>query len=307
MTPPDQFYHWSHEHQLVLKNKSILSAANEEGTLPICNGCTEFISANDFVCYECNECDYILHKYCALLPKEIQLDLGCKHIGVQPSVQDIWSCTCCECIRNGTQLRSTYETNVKLDSGCAVLPTRIKHEAHSHLLELGVASLVYDECLACNKSTLGCKALFKCTYNNEGCNYCIHTKCALKPRRVTHRWDPHPLYLIFSAEDVIDHPHEFHCELCSEEIDTNYWFYHCCVCDLSFHFNECLDMFFRYSKVKFGATNIKIEAHQHGLTFVLNKKKGQPCLRCHSDTYNKPVLVCTPCKFIQHANPDLCS
>lgn len=66
-------------------------------------------------------------------------------------------------------------------------------------------------------------------------------------------------------------------------------------------------MFFRHSNVKFGVTNIEIEDHEHDLSFVLNKKRGQPCLRWHCDTYNKPVLVCRPCKFIQHAHPDSCS
>lgn len=70
MTPPDHIYHWSHEHQLLLENTSASTTINEKGILTICNGCTESISTNDNVFYECSECDYVLHQYCAMLPKD---------------------------------------------------------------------------------------------------------------------------------------------------------------------------------------------------------------------------------------------
>lgn len=58
----------------------------------------------------------------------------------------------CEGFRNGTQMGSTYETgihlktiiNVKLDSGCAVLPKQIIYEAHPHLLTLRYYDVSFD-------------------------------------------------------------------------------------------------------------------------------------------------------------------
>lgn len=322
VTPPVHINHWSHEqHQMVVKNRSgFLSITDDEG-LFICNGCTRSISTSDDVFYECSECEYILHRYCALFPKEMQLYVEGKVVGIQPSVHDIWTCTRCEGFRNGTQMRTTYvyynpwsshegddqrKINVKLDIECAALPKLLKHEAHPHLLEQRAVNSECS-CYACYKIIRLGDALLHCVGGVEHgyCMFKIHIKCALKPLRVTHRWDPHPLYLIFSAEEVVNHPHEFQCEFCSEEINTNCWFYHCSICDLSFHLEECIDLF-PYSRVKFGATNIKIQDHQHSLTFVLNKKR-RPCQKCHKDTYGRPVLECTPCKFTQHAQPHLCS
>lgn len=90
VTTPNYINHWSHEHQLLLKNKSEPSSADEEGVLLICNGCTESISPTGDALYECRECDYILHRNCAQFPKEMQIRQGGKHVGIQPSIYDIW-------------------------------------------------------------------------------------------------------------------------------------------------------------------------------------------------------------------------
>ncbi|WOG86353.1 hypothetical protein DCAR_0205556 [Daucus carota subsp. sativus] len=479
LTPPDHINHWSHQHPLSLKNPSVVGTTSEEEILPICNGCTESITIKDGPFYECGECEYILHGYCAHFPKEMSdPGLGRKHVAIQLNVHDIWSCNRCKCFRNGIQMRGRYETSwgkistvdTNLDSGCAVLPKMITHKAHQHKTRpygFGLEHCFIESfftCSACGQYIKQFDASYMC--EADRCLTYLHTECALKPLRVTHRWDPHPLHLTTSLEEVTDHPHEFHCEFCSEEIDTNYWFYHCSVCDLhkhelklserplsspisrdkcdvcgitlkwftyycdfykcefqiclaciipfnkitihppyhphkltflanlatfrcdgchevdtdfsymcytcpfwihlkcsnlppllacdihhkhplrltyslpenyrrfqqscricrqylqeidtnywfyhcsvcdlSFHLKGCMDLFL-YSKVKFGATNIKLDAHHHGLTFVLNKKKRQPCHRCHKDTFRKPVLQCAPCKFVQHAQPELCS
>ncbi|XP_063942579.1 uncharacterized protein LOC108207120 [Daucus carota subsp. sativus] len=318
LTPPDQINHWSHEHKLLLKNPTVASTTSEEEIWPICNGCTESITIKDGAFYECGECDYILHGYCAHFPQEMSDRAGYRRkiVAIQPRVHDIWSCARCKGFRNGTQMRYTYEGDYaqkstierNFDSACVILPERIVHKAHQHKSRpnffFRASAGENTTCSACNQTLDGFDICYAC--NGFECFRCIHIECALKPLRVTHRWDPHPLHLITSAEEVIDHPHEFQCEFCSEEIDPNYWFYHCSICDLSFHFKGCIDPF-PYSKVKFGATNIMLDAHQHGLTFVLNKKKHQPCHRCHKDTFGRPVLVCIPCNFVQHSQPELCT
>lgn len=111
----------------------------------ICNECTKSISTsddNEDAFYECSECEHILRRYCALFPKEMQLDLGGKLVGILLSVHDIWSYTCCECFRNGTQMQTIYVSqaitnriiDVKLDIECALLPKLINRYHDSLIL-----------------------------------------------------------------------------------------------------------------------------------------------------------------------------
>lgn len=107
-------------------------------------------------------------------------------------------------------MRGTYLLglrNTKIDSGCAVLPKLIKHEAHHHLLTPN-SSHHFMECLAWNKLIDWEEVAYEC--NEKSCYFYIHVKCGLKPLTLTHQWDPHPLHLIFSPEEVTYHPHEFH-------------------------------------------------------------------------------------------------
>ena len=122
----------------------------------------------------------------------------------------------------------------------------------------------------------------------------------MKPRIAKHPWDLHPLRLIYEPGMVNDHEHDFNCEFCSNDIDTNLWFYHCSNCDLSLHLRGCFDRssYRQYSKIKFGATNIIDKLHPHSLTFVLNKKF-RNCEKCHKNQLGEPVLECaSPCKSI---------
>ena len=86
---------------------------------------------------------------------------------------------------------------------------------------------------------------------------------------------------------------------CSHEIDTNFWFYHCNGCDLSFHIG-CYEFscHLYYSRIKFGATYIIInQFHPHGLTYVLDKKAHR-CGKCDRGTISEPVLECALRKTI---------
>ncbi|KAK1352817.1 hypothetical protein POM88_052655 [Heracleum sosnowskyi] len=131
-------------------------------------------------------------------------------------------------------------------------------------------------------------------------DYIASAGCIMKATTVKHRWDPHPLHLIYDPEMVMnDHEHGFHCEFCPDELDTKFWFYHCDDCDLQFHL-RCYDKscYLNYSHIKFGATNIIMDKHHnHNLTFVLNKKF-RHCGNCHLKNLGKPVLECAPCKTI---------
>ncbi|KAL1834811.1 hypothetical protein ACET3Z_004462 [Daucus carota] len=183
--------------------------------------------------------------------------------------------------------------------------THLKDWAHGeHPLQLVTVDELHDEkdllliCNGCAKPIRNDGHVF---YACVPCKYFLHKFCGciMKPSRVEHRWDPHPLRLIFDPGMVEDHEHEFQCEYCSQDLDTNLWFYHCDDCDLSFHL-RCYDesCHLRFSHVKYGATDIiKDHLHPHSLTFVLNKKSRR-CGKCHDSHDSGPVLECAPCKTI---------
>nr|XP_017221329.1 PREDICTED: uncharacterized protein LOC108198058 [Daucus carota subsp. sativus] len=292
--------HWTHKHPLTLRNKNATTSTSNlkhklaETELLICDGCTKPISLVDDISYECNLCKFFLHKSCALFPEEIEHHLAGKLWGVQVDNEQIIYCQGCSHLGNGIFMRN--ETAC-FDIGCASLPRIIKHESHRHPLK----QLPYPDdyiCKACRSELLTDREIMM--YGCERCEFYIHIWCALRPRRVNHRWDPHTLDLILSLNNVPDHPHEFECELCSEQIDPNTWFYHCNVCDLSFD-TFCIDPDSWLSNIKLGATNIHTDSHphSHGLTLAVNKKK-RKCDKCGIDAPGWIVLECSECEFMVH-------
>ncbi|XP_074348467.1 uncharacterized protein LOC141687178 [Apium graveolens] len=299
--PSPYINHWGHEHQLALRNKSAkpstldLNQKLEDKELLVCDGCTKPIFLVDDVFYECNSCNFFLHRSCALFPEKMEHHLAGKLVGNKFNEYNIFRCRGCYIISDGIVM---WNEAACFDIGCASLPRKIKHEGHRHTLnQLECPDDNY--CRACICENVGEKEAIM--YGCEKCGFYLHSQCALRPRLVKHRWDSHPLYLILSPQNVADHPHEYDCEYCSIKIDPSGWFYHCSTCDLSFHIN-CLDPFVWVSNMKFGATNIHGDSnsHQHSLTLVPNKKKRR-CQICGRDAFCLPVLECSPCNYIVHA------
>lgn len=318
VAPPNHINHWAHEHhQLTLKNKSVIISTHQDDL--ICDGCTEPISYSDDadVFYECITCDYCLHRYCAQFPEEIQHEfLGrCKRVQFNVLRSDIQLCQLSNVYSNGFMFESQEWNNKVFNLWWICLPKKIMHVAHPHPLG--------------QYRSVGHRMVYGCGV----CLFYIPWHAAMGPVTANHRWDPHPLKLILSLEDdVDDHPHDFECEYCSTVIDTNKLFYHCNVCDFSLHLDPyCMDPFNRYgpydhqhhpfkkdpyntddpygrryTNVKFGATNIKIEAHQHHLTFLLNDKKRLHCQNCGKDTKGHPILQCKLCTYLRHSSTAMC-
>ncbi|WOG94446.1 hypothetical protein DCAR_0313742 [Daucus carota subsp. sativus] len=299
----DVINHWSHDqHPLFLRKKfstppcTKAPAVNlnnaDDDTIILCDGCTNAIDSSNTSYYECRLCNYFLHRCCAELPKQLQSPhLFYRRLLYDLSSNYLFRCGVCFLLKSGMRMSIRH---YQLDIGCASLPKYIKHEAHSHPLTQ-VLGLSFSRCQACGLS-----------YEEElnfDCTFCHRFKlcgtCALRPRKLEHRWDPHPLTLITNPENIIeDHPQDYNCEHCSDDIDTNYWFYHCGLCDLSCHMS-CIKKFYRYSNIKFNTSGIKIEQrlHEHGLTLVLIKRKRR-CGCCDCDFENAPMLQCTPCSFV---------
>ncbi|XP_074347642.1 uncharacterized protein LOC141686509 [Apium graveolens] len=304
--PSPYINHWGHEHQLALRNKNAktltpyLNQKLEESELLICDGCTKPIFLVDEIFYECNSCNFFIHRSCFQFPEKMEHHLAgnLDEIFLVREVNELAFIVCkgCSVMDNGIFL-SNGPTS--FDIGCASLPIKIKHEGHRHPLNQLRYSVdnVFHACWLHYTEADEKEVIM---YGCEKCEFYLHIRCALRPRLVKHRWDPHPLYLILFVQNVADHPHNFDYEFCSKQINPNSWFYHCNVCDLSFH-TACIDPYYRLSNLKFGATNIhgNSHTHQHGLTVVLNIKM-RKCKICGKDAFNTLVLECSPCKYLVH-------
>nr|XP_017238600.1 PREDICTED: uncharacterized protein LOC108211498 isoform X1 [Daucus carota subsp. sativus] len=303
--PSPYINHWAHGHQLALGNKNAktlplnLKPKIAETELLICDGCMNPISLVD-VFYECSLCNFFLHRSCSQFPKRIKHHLAGDLEAVlarESGELYTFQCSGCGIYGNGIcMLNDEYTFDIK----CASLPRIIKHKGHRHPLQ---QLKTPDDflCKGCWREPVT-EEVRTIVYGCEKCEFYTHIGCVLSAQVVKHRWDPHPLYLILSLKNVPDHPHEFPCEFCSKEINTNSWFYHCNVCDLSFHIS-CIDPDDWLSNIKFGATNIYSDKHPHphGLTYILNKKT-RNCNLCGEDARDTPALQCSPCKYIVHRN-----
>ncbi|KAL1834810.1 hypothetical protein ACET3Z_004461 [Daucus carota] len=281
------------EHPLQLVTVDELN--DEKDVLLICDGCAKPIRDDGHVFYACVPCKYFLHKFCGELPTTNHQSPSHRILYHKHSPPyKLFGCYSCYYLGNGISFREDQPRNslpYQQHIACSALPKMIKHESHPHPLHFNTYYTL-ARCKACGGFLIprhGC----------EGCDFHLCAGCIMKPSRVKHRWDPHPLRLIFDPGMVEDHEHEFQCEYCSQDLDTNLWFYHCDDCDLSFHL-RCYDKscYLDLSKVKFGATNIvKNRLHHHSLTLVLNKKFRR-CGECDEANIGEPVLECAPCKTI---------
>ncbi|KAK1358797.1 Phorbol-ester/DAG-type domain-containing protein [Heracleum sosnowskyi] len=293
--------HWAHEeHDLKLITiNELYDRKNDDEILLLCDGCVEPIRTYEGQsCYGCVPCNFFMHKGCAELPREIENHLWpgkTLYANKYNEPFKVFYCDGCGVNGNGIffgdRVTPSDKGSIHLHIGCVTLHKVIKHEAHLHQLDQVFRG--YYKCNACGQSYRqhkhGCKK----------CDFYLCGGCIMKARTYKHRWDPHPLDLIYDVSMVAEHEHDFDCEYCSEDINPNYWFYHCSRCDLSLH-TLCMEKssYREFKYVKFGATDIiRDKLHPHGLTFVLNKKV-RSCVKCGRDNQGEPVLQCAPCNTI---------
>ncbi|KAL1825378.1 hypothetical protein ACET3Z_012156 [Daucus carota] len=295
-SPIEHWYHAQHHLKLITTNElNDQKHGADDDILLLCDGCAQPIQIDRDQAYGCVPCKIFLHEFCALLSKEFR---EIRKVGMKLYAErciepyNLFFCSACE--DAGNCIFFTDHEHTKLHIRCAVLPVTIKHETHIHLLGQIYATIDKWQCKACGDDKRG--YLHRC----RQCQFYICDGCIMNASTVNHRWDSHPLRLIYEVGMVReDHEHEFSCEYCSKEIDTNWWFYHCSICHLSFH-PKCFKISLNrhYSDVKFGAKDIfSYKLHPHSLTFDFNKRF-QRCERCGKEQLAEPVLRCAPCKTI---------
>ncbi|KAK2999280.1 hypothetical protein RJ639_023852 [Escallonia herrerae] len=170
-----------------------------------------------------NQINYFLQ-----LPDEVQHPCHPQHpLSFHPKSSaeslSIFLCDLCNRRCNGFRYRCEL-CNFDLDLRCASVPDTIVHEAHRHPLVPATSGI---HCSACKEY---CDLV---TYGCDTCGFYLEAFCAMYPRTATHYYDAHTLSLVYPP--FPDHPDEFYCEMCQDEIAPNLWLYHCHDCNQSFH------------------------------------------------------------------------
>ncbi|KAM7502383.1 hypothetical protein LguiB_001287 [Lonicera macranthoides] len=91
--------------------------------------------------------------------------------------------------------------------------------------------------------------------------------CAMLKRTVKHDWDKHDITLRYPPYS--DHPDDFYCEICEEEIHPKFWLYHCGLCDQPFH-TECLRPYYEVANIMVGGTGKATKSNPNNST-ITNK------------------------------------
>ncbi|KAK3011164.1 hypothetical protein RJ639_013012 [Escallonia herrerae] len=287
--------HVSHPHPLILCDVQAGNICISKDDLLVCNGCAQPIMASNSY-YRCSQisCDFFLHTICTELPDEVQHPCHPEHpLSFHPKSSaeslSIFACNLCSTYSNGFRYRCEL-CNYDLDLRCASLPDTIEHEAHRHSLVPATSGI---HCSACREY---------CSFVVYGCDTCgfyLDAFCAMFPRTATHYYDAHPLSLDYPP--FPDHPDEFYCEMCQDEIAPNLWLYHCRDCNQSFH-PDCLLPGHWWSNIKSGGTCVVAEnIHEHPKLKLQKILQGDRISKwwCSLCDYDESAMVaCTECDFL---------
>ncbi|XP_073152073.1 uncharacterized protein [Henckelia pumila] len=285
----------------------------ENDTQMVCNACIQpVIISPPPSHYSCPQphCDFILHQFCANLPPVIKNYFLSKPLNLFSESNDFCSsffCFICNKECNGFGYKSTGAI-LSIDVECAAAPIIINHESHSqHLLALSRSPRTEHFC---------CDILMQgpCVYACRLCNYYIHVHCAFLPKTVKHKFDEHPLDLIYNPsiqiprkqkEEAEEEKEYYHmCEFCEEDIEPKLWFYYCGKCDQSFHV-KCIPSTGELSKVKFGRSlALPRQVHDHPVTLTrmltIGSQKCGYCNRMIRGFIDHMSFHCSMCDFWIH-------
>ncbi|KAI3444206.1 hypothetical protein Pfo_000871 [Paulownia fortunei] len=294
-----------HNHPLIVHDKDhfLTSNSGREACLVqelVCNACIQPISSPFYRCLQ-PDCHFLLHNFCANLPSSVEF--RCPGINTQVSLcpdsskhffHSVFRCDFCNRPCNG--FRYDWEILPFLvELECASAPNIIKHASHGqHVLFLTPLFKTMIP-LSCCSDKSSSYLIYRCV----SCDFMIHVGCALLPKWARHKFDKHPLQLIthWNKQDCC------FCEFCEEDINQEYWFYHCAECDQSFHVN-CIPSVGYLSKVKFGGTLNISRHHDHPVTLTRMLMEGsQRCGRCKKiikGFVDDMAFQCSKCYFWIH-------
>ncbi|CAH8366475.1 unnamed protein product [Eruca vesicaria subsp. sativa] len=205
-------HHFSHEeHYLQLNEEQIKGDGNVR-----CEACVLPINYQAF--YSCVQCDFILHKTCANLPRKKRHMYNDKPFILKSGGMTQFNCSACYNWFSGFRYRTE---SFNIDVKCSELSEPIFHESHG--CPLYYIHRNQEDCIACGRR---CKSTFKC----NDCKFVLGTKCVVLPKTTKHWYDEHILSLCYDNHTK----GELCCDVCEESIEK-YWFYKCDICCVAFH------------------------------------------------------------------------
>ncbi|PIN21208.1 hypothetical protein CDL12_06089 [Handroanthus impetiginosus] len=284
-----------HEHpNLIFHDNINIDDDYKDYSSSFCNICIQpLITSHPF--YSCQEpgCDFLLHKHSREFSSLFECFFcgqPCNGFGYEFDIKEyemyFFSST-----------RQVFTADVE----CASFPRAIKHRLHhgQHILVFipGV-KLPFACCSNINPNRS--RIAYKCI----SCDFMIHAACALLPAKVNHKFDEHPLQLSKSSTNHVSASKHCFCEICEDDIDTNFWFYHCKMCDQFFHI-KCIPSVGSLSKIKFGGTHV-IPRHlsDHPVTYTrmlnIGDQRCGECKRLIQGFTDSIALQCSKCCYWVH-------
>ncbi|CAH1453481.1 unnamed protein product [Lactuca virosa] len=304
--------HWSHEHPLILHVQPQPQANSMSGCsdlIEVCHGCVRPLSLPYYSCKD--GCSFSLHKYCAELPLKLQHPLHPDHslalintnhslslINTDNSLDLIktylllalintWGhgnynqCNGCGSFCN-TFLYKCETCEFKLDVSCAFLPNTIKHKSHKHPL-----MQVIDPVPACTACNMWSNYI---SYACKACSFTLDMYCATRsPDSLGHRYcKGHEIPLTYPP--VMDHPEDFFCDICEEEMNPKLPLYYCGKCKNSFH-RHCINRLRLFENVFHEGITMNVRYHKHPLTYVRRKKTPKISLKAEADAIKEETKI----------------
>ncbi|XP_047965533.1 uncharacterized protein LOC125209995 [Salvia hispanica] len=232
-------------------------------------------------------CSFLAHKVCADL-------LPILKFGFTTRVRDVMAQPCPD------PAKCSVGIPLMVDLSWMATPSIVKHSSHSqHLLFRTSRRSMISPISCCSSDSLAFD-VYKCSI----CDFYIHIRCAALPKMIHfHKFDQHPLHLITAGtSNSFGSDHDI-CEVCEEDIECKYWFFHSAKCDYSFHVN-CIPSVGYLSKVKFGG-KYSMSCHSHPLMRkrMLTYGRNERCGYCHKiivGLVDQVAFSCEQCDYWIH-------
>ncbi|KAK7840028.1 hypothetical protein CFP56_017268 [Quercus suber] len=223
-----ELQHFCHpEHPLIFNEKRTYDRD--------CHGCDQPILGPNYICIQCDH--FCHHKSCAELPLELHHPLHPKHpLILFPTWkyydnEDFEKCEVCKTNQGEYAYRCSH-CNFNIHITCASLAPTMEAEVHEHPLTPFWKWITFT----CDLYGKGGEGM---PYQCNPCGFGIHRECASFLHRVKVVRHKHPLDLIQSFEvHQLDSPF---CQLCVQNVDTNYGLYYCYKCDFVAHLHCAMD------------------------------------------------------------------
>nr|XP_043629872.1 uncharacterized protein LOC122601170 [Erigeron canadensis] len=281
--------HWSHDHLLFLTDVPQGDKINmpdigcSTDPIMVCHICVRPLSIPYYSCKH-DGCSFTLHKYCAELSRTLEHPLHPDHL--LELVKQNYASLCYFCDKRCNTFMFQCKTcSFCIDVNCAFLPKIIKHKFHKqHPLVQRIGRL-WKQCITCERRIIAGH------YSCDACNVRLDWQCALRsPRLLPHRYcKGHEIPLTYPP--IEDHPDDFYCEICEEDMYPKLPLYYCGKCKNSFHMH-CLSREYKYENYVLEGT-LSIPDHNHPLTYVRRKKvPKEVCFGCNGDINGLLFLEC---------------